>query len=686
LDTVHYEALPIHFEINTGQTDEQVRFLSRGAGYTLFLTDAEAVFALNPFHAMPKATAHSKVEAATARDVVRMKFIGANAASRIRGIGETPAKSNYFIGNDPRKWRTASLYQKVSQDNLYPGVDLLYHGTQGELEYDFIVYPGANPAAIRFGFDGVDQIEIDPGGDLILRLGDRSIRQHAPVIYQEYEGVRRGISGGYVLDADNREVSFHIASYDQTRALVIDPVLSYSTYFGGSGYDTGLDIKATADSIYLVGYTSSTDFPTARPLQRTSHGAFDVFVTRLNREGSQLIYSTYLGGSGNDYGYCIAVDRSGSAVLTGITGSMDFPTAHPLQSNLRGPTDVFVTKLNPAGSELVYSTYLGGTGYDYGFGCVLDPSGNALLTGYTGSFDFPVVRPLQPLPGGGGDAFVAKINATGSELLYSTYLGGVSQDAGVGIAVDPTGDAVLTGYTDSINFPVARALQPKFGGGLYDAFLTRIQQDGSSLVYSTYIGGAADDIASSVAIDRSGNVTVTGSTMSLNFPTFRPLQRSNAGYWDAFVLKTNAVASRLLYSTYLGGSLDDYGMGVAVDSAGNAYIVGSTGSINFLTVGAFQPIPGGGWDAFVTSIESEGSKFIYSSYLGGSGEDSGLMIATDRSTQLVTGMTNSTNFPTVRPIQPNFSGVFDAFISRISRSRDRESEDGDSDSDGKDSN
>jgi hypothetical protein len=434
-----YGKLPLHFEANQGQTDGQVKFLSRGSGYTLFLTPTEAVLTLRRF---PKESlAPGLVERVKARafnprrteqtqtTVLRMKLVGANRSLQVVGREELPGKANYFIGNDPAKWRTnIPTYKKVAYTDIYPGIDLIYYGNQRHLEYDLVVNPGADPTQIVLGFDGADRLEVDAQGDLVLHTAAGPIRQRKPVIFQEVDGVRKEIPGGYMLTATH-QVGFRVAAYDATRPLVIDPTLVYSTYLGGSDFDVGFSIAVdAAGAAYVTGFTQSGDFPTACTAPCTvldaTLGGFlggfgDAFVTKLNATGTALVYSTYLGGSSNDVGRGIAVDAAGAAYVTGVTSSADFTAGCTAPCTVLDGTpgstdDAFVTKLNSSGSALVYSTYLGGSGEDFGRGIAVEAAGAAYVTGNTRSADFTAgcTAPCAVLDGslgGSADAFVVKI-------------------------------------------------------------------------------------------------------------------------------------------------------------------------------------------------------------------------------------------------------------------------------------
>ena len=688
-----YRNPPLTFEENRGQIDPQVKFLSRSAGYTLFLTADEAVLSVTenkPSDKRPRTNrgndvqeppvvdrrlprSESEQQARTPHLV--MKLVGSNRHATVSGVDELPGKSNFFIGNDPKKWRSnVPTYAKVKYEEVYSGIDLVYYGNQQQLEFDFVVAPGADPRRIRFDIRGTKRIRRDENGDLVLKMemGEDEIRWHKPIAYQEKNGTRQLVATHYAVKDKNR-VAFEMAGYDVHRPLYIDPLI-YSTYLGGNGEDRGTGIAVdSAGNAYVTGATSSSNFPTVNPLQPAFEGVgYDAFVAKINPMGSGLVYSTYFGGSGLDVAQGIAVDSAGNVYVTGITQSTDFPTMNPLQASYGGgDQDAFVAKINAAGSALVYSTYLGGDGNDLGYGIAVDSAGNAYVTGATSSTNFPTMNPLQPAFGGGNDdAFVTKINESGSALVYSTYLGGSGSDVAQGVAVDSSGNAYITGGTSSTGFPTANPVQPAYGGGEDDAFVTKINPTGSALVYSTYLGGSGTDESQGVAVDGPGNAYVTGATSSNNFPTTNPLQPAFAGEDDAFVTKIDPTGSALIYSTYLGGSGTDESQGVAVDSSGNAYVTGSTNSANFPTVNPLQSAIGGsGQNAFVTKLNPTGSSLSYSTYFGGSGNagDGGTGIAVDSAgNAYVTGSTSSINFPRMNPLQPAFGGGDgDAFVAKF---------------------
>ncbi|MDA2935176.1 SBBP repeat-containing protein, partial [Acidobacteria bacterium AH-259-D05] len=467
-----YGKLPLSFAANQGQWDSQVKFLSLGPGYTLFLTPGEAVLSLSK-PGEPNTSVEGSTEPdaehsqPTAPALIRMQLVGANTTPQIMGLEELPGESNYFVGNDPTKWRTnMPTYAKVKYEDVYTGVDLVYYGNQRQLEYDFIVAPGKDPAVIKLGFEGVSKLELETNGDLVLYTVGAQVRQRKPLIYQEVKGVKQEIIGSYVLKG-RHQVGFQISNYDASRPLVIDPTV---VYFDKTGAISVVDITVDADGNAYVTGPASVTFPIVNPLQPNhGGGGGDAFVAKLDPSGSAFVYSTFLGGSGDDGGRSIAVDADGNTYVAGTTCSTNFPTAKALQQASGGPCDAFVAKLNPSGSELLYSTYLGGSLAERADGIAVDGNGNAYVVGATTSTDFNTAFPLQPGFGGGGqDVFVAKLDPAG--LVYSTYLGGSGLEFEGDIAVDANGNAYVSGSTRSTDFPTANPLQPAFSGGSQDAF------------------------------------------------------------------------------------------------------------------------------------------------------------------------------------------------------------------------
>ncbi len=949
--------LPLSFEVNQGQVDSRVRFLARGKGYGIFLTDNGAAFSLGG-------------------STLHMHLQNAATSARITGVDQLPGKVNYIVGNKSSDWRTnIPTYERVRYEQIYNGIDLIYYGNQRQLEYDFVIAPGASFKQIRLAFDGAGKLNLNRSGDLIIKSGAQAITLLRPKAYQDIDNKRREVSVRYSLKPRG-EVTFKVGNYDKSQPLVIDPLLVYSTYLGGSGQDTGNGIAVdSSGNVYIAGQTVSPEFPTTLPLPAAYGGNTDAFVTKLNANGSALVYSTFLGGNLNDVATSIAVDNAGNAYVTGETNSGNFPVLNALHPTLSGnPSDAFVAELNSTGSAFVYSTYLGGHSDDSANAIAIDNSGNAYVAGSTSSTDFPTTNPVQAnrsghsifkstnaagdwapsdsglaasliidlafqpgnssiiyaatdtglfkstdsganwslLPAspsfiysdlaldpvnpaiiyvatnggvfkstdggnsftpsnngigtsvqtivvnpvtpnilyatvGGGpyfksvdggaswsqnfvsgasrvdsitinpntpttlyadtnrgisrstdsganwtelntgipdflsvnsltidpaqnviyaattfgiwksaigsntwanignvffsvlsvafdptnasvlyantavqirksidggnswnesntgypgtriaslvvnpmqpstlfigttstsDVFVTKLSAGGASQIYSTYLGGNLLDQGNGIALDAAGNAYVTGFTSSFDFPTANALQANRGDSFNasgDAFITKLNPSGSALVYSTYLGADFNDAGRAIAVDTNGNAYVCGSTGSQFFPTVNAFQSQNASLFnDAFVTKINTAGSALIYSTYLGGINSDDCLGITIDAAGSAYITGNTDSHDFPTVAPVQAALNGPFnDAFITKLAPSGSSLVQSTFLGGTNHDGGRGIALNSSQNVyVVGTTSSIDFPVQNPLQPSFGGGSDVFIAKLAPAPD----------------
>jgi hypothetical protein len=659
-----YGNLPLSFQPNFGQTDEQVKFLSRGHGYTLFLTQSEAVLALSNLDSKQQLSSSNNIAQGTE---LKLQWLGSNSNIQPTALQPLPGKVNYFVGSNPQQWHTdIPTYAQVQYSSLYPGIDLVYYGNQEQLEYDLIVAPKADPNLIKLKIEGAQQLQIDEQGQLLMHTPHGVLQQHKPVVYQIIDGDKQLIEGNYVL-SNQQEVGIALANYDHEQPLVIDPVIAYSTYLGSGAGDVAKQIAVdTLGNAYIIGETGSTNFPTKNAFQSTGVGVFDVFVTKLNPHGNGLVYSTYLAGSDAEYGGSIAVDILGNAYITGTTASSDFPLKNAFQSALNGSFDAFITKLNPSGNHLAYSTYLGGSGSEGSYGIVVDTLGNTYLTGTTTSSDFPRKNAFQTTNAGGIDVFVTKLNPNCDALIYSTLLGGNGDDIAIDIAISSLGNAYVTGTTTSSNLPLKNAYVG-VAGGQNDAFVTKFDLDGDHLVYSTYLGGSGNDYGIAIAVNTLGNAYVVGTTSSTNFPLNNAFQNVLGGQNDAFVTKLDLGGNGLVYSTYLGGSDIDNGAAIDVDILGNAYIIGTTASSNFPKKNAFQNTFGGIQDAFVTKINSLGNALVFSSYLGGSGYEQGRAITLGLLGNIyVTGATVSSNFPKKNAFQSSNAGSADAFITKIS--------------------
>lgn len=676
------------------------------------------------------------------RVVVTSRLVGSDPHVRPDGIDLLAAQANYLLGNDPAKWRSGvPLFGRAIYRGLYPGIDLMFHGDEGAVEYDFVVQPGASVRPITFEISGASAVRLMPDGALAIATAAGELRWRKPAVYQTIGGVRHEISGRFV--SHGRRVSFALGPYDRTRALIIDPTLSYASYLGGSNDDAarGMAID-TSGNMYITGFTQSNNLPvTSGALQTSYHGnvgvvlAGDVFVAKFTAAGA-LAYVTYVGGAQDDVGSAIAVDASGNAYVTGYTDSTDFPTtAGSFQTTFQGSGgnkwygpvgDAFVFKLNPAGSALIYSTYLGGSMDDRGTAIAVDSAGNAYVGGDTISINFPVLNAYQPAYKGGGgspafccddpspfisfgDGFISKLNPAGTGLVYSTYFGGSLDDTVSSLAVDSSGDVYFGGSTLSTDFPVLNAYQSHLAGAagpdaqpiitMGDGYLAKLSPTGS-LVYSTYLGGSSDDAVTALAIDGTGAAYVTGFTSSSNFPVSKTAAQSTfagpsaiAGIrgfvsGDAFAAKISPTGGSLIYSTYIGGSADDAGMAIALDAAGNAYIGGGASSTNFPVTSktALQPTFGGAGaaggalatnpfgDGFLAQISPDGSTVLYSTYYGGQYDDAVSSLALDAQGNVyIAGVTVSPNLQvTSNAAEPVFGGsqsgeenLGDAFVARI---------------------
>ena len=697
--------MPLYFETNHGQTDPSAQFLANGRDSQFLISPAEAQIALRKTEGLA---------------TVRMQFIGANPRAQIRGDAELSGKVNYLVGNDPAQWHTGvPTFAKVRVEEIYPGIGLVYYGNQEQLEYDFQVAPGTSPNAIQIHFDGVNKVAVNAQGGLILTVNGGEIRQAKPLIYQMANGARHEISGGYRL-VNAHTVAFAVGNYNHSLPLVIDPILSYSTYFGGNYGEIAWSVKVDTNGfVYIAGQTFSSKFTNNVPL--STPGAYqtnyqggtlqgDAFVAKFGNPGTNLIYFTYLGGSDDDAAYALAVDTTGDAYVAGFTVSTNFPVTNAIPGGtaIGGPidrfaksylADAFVAELDAGGSNLVYSTYLGGAGADAAYGIALDSSNNAYVTGFTYSTNFPTttnafqkhlaVTNFAFASYYNANAFVAEVGAGGTNLLYSTYFGGTNYDWGRGIAVDGAGYVYVTGLTASTNFPNTNAFQTYLNGaatnqnGSFDAFVTKFYPSFAGLVYSTFLGGTNNDEAYAIAVDNSGAAYVTGWTVSTNFPNtvtmtnlYNGLTNNiNFGFavvTNAFLTKiTNGAQAGIAYSAVFGGTnfCIDVGYGVAVDPAGEAFVTGATSSTNFPTfnVPVLMRLTNSGLsDAFVIAFNADASALLYSTYLGGNDNDFGYGIALDANDNAyVVGTTSSTNFPTRNARQTTRNGTNDAFLTEI---------------------
>jgi hypothetical protein len=707
----HYGELPLAFEPNRGQANDQVRFLSRSTGQMLLLEPAQAVLRLGP--AKPSQPAGKNPQSLRA-DELTIHFAGASQAAEILSEDVQPGKSNYFLGNDPAKWRTnIENYSRVRYQSLYPGVDLVFYGNQRSLEHDFIVQPGADYRRIALDVTGGRKIRRAADGSVTVEVasGSGAVRFSAPKIYQVRDGQEVKVAGGYKLKKN--ELAFNVGPYDKTLPLVIDPILSYSTYLAGSQTDTAAGIALDgAGNAYITGLTFSTDFPTLNAYQgacdQCASGP-DVFVTKLNATGTALVYSTYLGGSGYDQGNSIAVDSLGDAIVGGVTSSTDFPTLNPIQKLSNPSQEGFVTSLSPSGSALNFSTYLGGEQGAYLSRVTTDATNNVYVSGQTDSSDFPVTPSTNvigvPASYPNDTLFVAKFTSAGA-LSFATTIGadpnqqlnggGVFFSANAtAVAVDSAGDVYLAGGASLGLLVTPGAYQTTYIGPPPDCgsctmgFASELKPDGSALIFSTYLGGSQGDQVTGLALDSNRNLYMTGNTSSIDFPTTpgafaTTSPAGQSGYGETFVTEMNPTGTALVYSTYLGGPSNQYqtySAGIALDGAGNATVTGYTGSSGFPLLNPVQgtPTPGqygyGGSSTYVTKFNSTGSALLFSTLFSGSIGTLAAGVAVNPATPnaiYITGTSYDPNLPTTKgafqttvPVAPPYDEIGHAFVTKF---------------------
>ncbi len=648
-----YGSIPLWFEPNLGQSSRQVQFLTRVGRMTTFFATGETV-----------------MTAAGGRATVRMKLPGSSSRMRFEGLDRLPGNSNYFIGNEPGKWlRDVPQYGRIRAKDVYPGIDLVYYGNREKLEFDFVVSPGTDPSRIELAFDGVDGIHASSEGDLVLVTALGELRQHKPRVYQQIGGRAVEVSASYRVRG--MKVGIELARYDRTRPLVIDPVIGYSTFFGGNAHEIagGIAVDSTG-AVYVSGESASTDLPAGTGYQKSpgaaGTGGTDAFVAKLNPAGTAIVYCTYLGGRGfQDVADGIAVHSDNTAYVTGFTTSDNFPVKNASQAIPGLGGDAFIARLNAAGNDLLFSTYLGATGMERGRAIALDPNGDAYITGDTDP-DFPTRNPLQSANRGGVDAFIARYTAAGAKV-WATYFGGNEYDGGYGIALDGAGFVYVAGQTMSTNLPATGRQRTNAGG--FDAFVLKMNAAGTALSYVSYLGGTENEYpwGRCLAVDSAGFAYITGATDSKDFPLKNAHQNAWAGNRETFVAKLNQAGTDLVYSTYLGGSRADGFGGIALDSSGAVYISSFTESDDFPFVNPMQTNKIE-WDYHSVLAKYDPSgKLVFSTLLGGSKEEqanSGL--AVDKAGNVyIFGRTDSPDFPiTAGAIDRAFAGVNETYITR----------------------
>lgn len=671
--------IPLYFIPNTGQFKEGALFHADTSLYTLWLTREGLIFDRMKRVRIDTDDGRSELEmgpyidrlagpSGYEHDISRLVFLGSNQDPRITPVDITGHRVSYFTGDDRAAWKTGIQTSKaVLYRDLYPHIDLKVYGVEKEIEYDFVVKPGGEASHIGFEYRDVLGTVIDKEGDLVVRTAFGELKHSHPVCYQEIQGQRIDV------EAEFREVGedsygFKVGDYDHDFDLIIDPmVIVYSTYLGGPGVEFQAKIALdTSGAIYLAGWTSSKKFPTMNPLFPELKSDPDVFVTKISPDGRSLVYSTYLGGTRRDIISGLHVDSTGDAYVAGITASADFPTQNSMQE-LKGVADTFITKIDAGGAFLEYSTLLGGSDNDLARSMDVDPMGNVYVVGFTRSTDFPTKKAFQRKLGGPADCYLAKLNPSGTAVVFATYIGGSDTETPRGVKVDADGDVYICGDTRSNDFPTFKAFQKKMSGPI-DVFVMKFNKKGRKLRYSTFLGGSADEKPYSMDVDVVGNVYVTGYTGSADFPLVNPLFDTFAGVSDIFVAKFRPNGRKLHYSTYLGGKENDYGFAIAVAPDNTMYVGGCTESRKFPRKDALFKHYMGEGDVTLTQFAEDGKSLLFSTYLGGSDYDSGASIAIDPlSGVFLTGGTKSTDFPLKNPLQKKKKKYEDLFIMKLTR-------------------
>ena len=649
-------ATPLYFIANEGQMSAEALYYARTPGYTLWLTEEGLVF--------DRVEKAAKGEAA--RSFSKMMFLGANKDIEIAAADPADYRVSYFMGRDEADWKTGiSTSKAVLYKNVYDGIDLKVYGTERQVEYDWIVAPGADPGRIKFAYSGPEQAKLNADGDLVVETSAGQILQRKPVSHQTIDGRNVAIESAFRTLPDG-SFGFSLGAYDPRRALTIDPLVhAYSTYLGGHNYDSYPHLVVDwAGAMYIRGYTLSGDFPPEMGGQPRT----DDFVTKLSPDGAALIYTAFFptgsvhfpGNRGLD------VDAKGFVYLCGTTSSNKFPLKNPFQAKFEGDYDGYVLKLSRDGRSLVYSSYIGGDDLETCATIVADATGAAYVGGFTFSKNFPLKRPFRNKLAGRDDGFVAKVSPQGSSLVYSTYIGGSDYDGVRAIALDAKGSAVLAGLTNSTNFPVKAAFQRNLGGES-DAFVAKLTPAGNALVYSSYFGGTADEELEGLALDGTGAVYIAGTTNG-KIPVRNAYQSVNKGLGDGFFAKIAPNGRAVVYASYLGGRSVEALHGIAVAEDGAVYLTGGTESANFPVKSPFQPSRLGSRDAFLTIVHPSGMKLLASTYLGGIYRESGWGVALGGDGAIyLSGITNSPDLPMPRSgaYQGALAGDIDTFIFKF---------------------
>ncbi|UCG62910.1 MAG: SBBP repeat-containing protein [Candidatus Zixiibacteriota bacterium] len=664
------------FTENVGQWDSHIRFKTGSMDATAWFADDGTYYQFSREIIENKHPDAMKTPVRESIDfeclMIKASFIGTSAALKIVGEEMLDYKCNYFLGNDQTRWQTnVPNYSSILYRNIYNGINLRYYGNGSELEYDFIVAPGVDPSQIQIRYDGIESLAVNGDGELEVTTLWGTIIESCPYIYQVDGDEQIELSGSYELISDNSFGFAVDAIYDARLPVVIDPILTYSTYFGGTRADYAVTLEIDdARNVYIAGVTSSSDFPLLFPYQATYGGSIDAFVTKMELDGT-LLFSTYFGGVGAEEWPTMALDDEFNIYISGRTFSSDFPAYLGYSNEMNGNSDLFAFKLNSTGDQLIYSSFLGGSADEYAGYVDVDPNRRFYVFAITESDDYPLVNHFQTYPSQNPvsyDLCLTRFNTAGNDLEYSTYLGGTEDESALGIAVDAAGCAHVCGYTYSPEFPVENPYDAVQEG--CDGFITKFSPEGNSLIFGTFFGGTENDWIEAIDVDGEGGVYVTGSTRSDDFPLVNPFQSEFRGgvdlITDLFASKFNSTGTTLIYSTYLGGTGDDFVEKILIDDLGVAIISGYTYSADFPLVNPLFSDLNGIYDASLSALGPTGNELTFGTYLGGSETEIGWDLAVDevRNVYLV-GFTKSPDFPLVDPIQTTLKGTFDGFVAII---------------------
>lgn len=673
-----------YFISNEGQWPDSVLFVCNSGSRALWFTESGVHFKFVrnvPSEAASRSTGFSGMSDRSKTmkkfnfdpghleyHTISTKFVGANYGEPVYGKNKLSFYINFYKGNDPSKWKShVPVFESITYENIYPGIDLKYYGKQKKVEYDFMVSPGANPSQIRIKYDGIKSLHLSDDGDLIIETEWGQISESRPYVYQITDGKKKEIRASFKLHSPS-EVKFELLeSYDYKSTLILDPVLSYSTYFGDYSVDYALSIDLDSQGNMLITGFTHLPFPTFNAIDSTWNGDWDVFITKISSSGQELIFSTFLGGRFSEWGYAAKIDNFDNIYIAGYTGSEDFPSQGGFDTTQNiGTDDGFLVKFTPECDSIIYSTFVGGSGLDWIYGLDVDNDGYAYVCGVTNSPDLDFLTAYNREIVGSFDAFLVKVSPGGDTASFGTFLGSSSGDAAFDVCVDESGNAFITGSAGADDFPISNPAHQALNGSSADVFVAQFSTNDSSLVYSLVMGGISDDEAFDIDIDAFGNAYITGRAGG-GFPMINAYDSTYNFGVDLFFAKIEAETGNPIFTSYLGGRFEEYGYCIAVDEENRIWLSGSTWSDNFPTYSAYDDTHNGRADIYLACLSPSGSQLLFSTYLGGSDWDDGLAMILDTMRNVyITGRSQSPDFPTINPIQAEYGATNDVIIAKFS--------------------